>query len=225
MDVVGDLSEERQPLDAPELAIEEVRGVGRGGREQGYLNADHVHDTLQDVDLTTDQIDNIFILFNDLGIDILEGDDTPGPDGPEAKAEEEGHPQARPLGQDADQRPGAHVPQGDRQGAAPHRRRRGLAGQAHRASRHGGQAQAHRGQPAPRGVHRQALRRPRHALPRPHPGGQPGPDTRVEKFDYRKGTSSRPTRRGGSARRSRAPIADQAPPSASRCTWSRPSTS
>jgi RNA polymerase primary sigma factor len=89
MSVVSDLSEERQPTDAAELAIEEVRDLVAEGREQGYLNADHVHDTLQDVDLTTDQIDNIFILFNDLGIDILEGDETPGQDGQEAKAEEE----------------------------------------------------------------------------------------------------------------------------------------
>ena len=89
MGVVSDMSEERQPTDAPELAIEEVRDLVAEGREQGYLNADHVHDTLQDVDLTTDQIDNIFILFNDLGIDILEGDETPGQDGQEAKAEEE----------------------------------------------------------------------------------------------------------------------------------------
>jgi len=89
MSVVSDMSEERQPTDAPELAIEEVRGLVEEGREQGYLNADHVHDTLQDVDLTTDQIDNIFILFNDLGIDILEGDEAPGQDGGEAKAEEE----------------------------------------------------------------------------------------------------------------------------------------
>jgi RNA polymerase primary sigma factor len=89
MSVVSDMSEERQPVDSPELAIEEVRDLVAEGREQGYLNADHVHDTLQDVDLTTDQIDNIFILFNDLGIDILEGDETPGQDGQEAKAEEE----------------------------------------------------------------------------------------------------------------------------------------
>ena len=89
MSVVSDMSEERQPTDAAELAIEEVRDLVAEGREQGYLNADHVHDTLQDVDLTTDQIDNIFILFNDLGIDILEGDEAPGQDGQEAKAEEE----------------------------------------------------------------------------------------------------------------------------------------
>ena len=36
-------------------------------------------------------------------------------------------------------------------------------------------AVAHRGQPAPRGLGRQALRGPRARLPRPHPGGQPRP--------------------------------------------------
>ena len=33
-------------------------------------------------------------------------------------------------------------------------------------------------EPAPRRLHRQALRRPRHAVPGPHPGGQPRPDPR-----------------------------------------------
>jgi RNA polymerase primary sigma factor len=84
-----DLSEERQSSEAPELSIEEVRELVAEGREQGYLNGDHITDVLQDVDLTPDQIDNIFSLFNDLGIDILEGDQTPGADGQEAKAEEE----------------------------------------------------------------------------------------------------------------------------------------
>ena len=39
-----------------------------------------------------------------------------------------------------------------------------------------GPGAAHPGQPAPGGVDRQALRRPGHAAPRPHPGGQPRPD-------------------------------------------------
>jgi len=86
---VSEPSEQHRPADAPELAIDEVRELVAEGREQGYLNGDHITDVLQDVDLTPDQIDNIFILFNDLGIDILEGDETPGQDGQEAKAEEE----------------------------------------------------------------------------------------------------------------------------------------
>ena len=47
----------------------------------------------------------------------------------------------------------------------------------------------------------------------------------VEKFDYSKGTSSRHTRRGGSARRSPARSPTRPARSASRCTWSRRSSS
>ncbi len=62
--------------DALESTVEEVRELVAEGREQGYLNADHVHDKLRDVELTPEQIDDIFILFHDLGVDILEGDET-----------------------------------------------------------------------------------------------------------------------------------------------------
>ena len=64
------------------------------GREQGYLNADHVHDKLRDVELTPEQIDDIFILFHDLGIDILEGDETSRAEA-EAKGEEEEEPESK----------------------------------------------------------------------------------------------------------------------------------
>ena len=47
-------------------------------------------------------------------------------------------------------------------------------GRRHR--RRAGQAAAHRGEPAPRRVDRQALRRPRHGAARPRAGGQPRPD-------------------------------------------------
>jgi RNA polymerase primary sigma factor len=88
---ISDLVDERSASEVPELNIEEVSDLVIEGREQGFLNADHVHDTLQDVDLTTDQIDDIFILFHDLGIDILEGDETPENNGhsAEASADEE----------------------------------------------------------------------------------------------------------------------------------------
>ena len=39
-----------------------------------------------------------------------------------------------------------------------------------------GQAEPGRGQPPPGGLHRQAVRGPRHAVPGSDPGGQPGPD-------------------------------------------------
>jgi RNA polymerase primary sigma factor len=86
---VTDAAEERsKPVEAPELSIEEVRLLVDEGREQGYLNGDHIADVLQDVELTPDQIDGIYNLFADLGIDILEADGEVAA-GPDAKPEEE----------------------------------------------------------------------------------------------------------------------------------------
>ena len=80
---VKDAAEERnRPVEAAELSIEEVRLLVDEGREQGYLAGDQIADALKDVELTPDQIDGIYNLFADLGIDILEGEggDTAGPD-------------------------------------------------------------------------------------------------------------------------------------------------
>jgi RNA polymerase primary sigma factor len=71
------------------MNIDEVRILVTEGQEQGYLLSEHIHDVLQDVDLTPDQIDNIFILFSDLGFDIIEGEEPVVVDGPDAKPEEE----------------------------------------------------------------------------------------------------------------------------------------
>ena len=85
-----DAAEERnKPVDVAELGIEEVRLLVDEGREQGYLASDHIADALQDVELTPDQIDGIYNLFADLGIDILEGEGVAGTDGSGDKAGEE----------------------------------------------------------------------------------------------------------------------------------------
>jgi len=86
---LSEASEQHKSVESPELAIDEVKELVAEGREQGYLNGEHITDALQDVDLTPDQIDNIFLLFNDLGIDIIEGDEPLSGDGAEAKPEEE----------------------------------------------------------------------------------------------------------------------------------------
>jgi RNA polymerase primary sigma factor len=86
--------DEHQGTDPLESTVEEVRELVAEGREQGYLNADHVHDKLRDVELTPEQIDDIFILFHDLGIDILEGDETSRAEA-EAKGEEEEEPESK----------------------------------------------------------------------------------------------------------------------------------
>ena len=83
-----DFAEDRKATEPVELGIDEVRILVEEGREQGYLNTDHIADALQDVELTPDQIDGIYNLFADLGIDIIEGEVALA-DGPEAKPEEE----------------------------------------------------------------------------------------------------------------------------------------
>jgi RNA polymerase primary sigma factor len=86
---VSDLSEERKPVDAAEMSIDEVRLLAEEGREQGYLTSDHIADALQDVELTTDQIENIYNLFIDMGVDIIEGEVNLVEEVQEHKTEEE----------------------------------------------------------------------------------------------------------------------------------------
>ncbi len=87
---VTDAAEERKPApEAGDLGIEEVRVLIDEGREQGYLASDRIADALQDVELTPDQIDAVYNLFADLGIDLLEGDGVTSADGPDVKPEED----------------------------------------------------------------------------------------------------------------------------------------
>jgi RNA polymerase primary sigma factor len=72
---VSSVPDEGQTSESAELAIEEVDELLAEGREQGYLLAEHLHEVLQEIDLTFEQIDAIFILFHDLGIEIVEGDE------------------------------------------------------------------------------------------------------------------------------------------------------
>jgi RNA polymerase primary sigma factor len=88
-DVTDPAEDRNKSPEATELAIEEVRTLVDEGREQGYLAGEHIADALQDVELTPDQIDNIYNIFADNGIDIIEADGVVGEDGPEAKPEEE----------------------------------------------------------------------------------------------------------------------------------------
>jgi RNA polymerase primary sigma factor len=88
---VSDLSEERKAAEpaAAEMSIDEVRLLADEGREQGYLTSDHIADALQDIELTTDQIENIYNLFIDMGVDIIEGEVNLAEEVQEHKTEEE----------------------------------------------------------------------------------------------------------------------------------------
>jgi RNA polymerase primary sigma factor len=85
-----DFAEDRSRSSEPaELAIDEVRILVDEGREQGYLASDHIADVLQDVELTPDQIDAIYNLLSDLGIDILESEAGGVGEGGDGKVDEE----------------------------------------------------------------------------------------------------------------------------------------
>ena len=85
-----EFAEDRSKASEPaEMSIDEVRLLVDEGLQQGYLASEHIADALQDVELVPDQIDNIYNIFADNGIDIIEADVVVGEDGPEAKPEEE----------------------------------------------------------------------------------------------------------------------------------------
>jgi RNA polymerase primary sigma factor len=64
-----------QVAQGAEPASDEVRALLAEGREQGCLTAEHVAETLLDLDLSPDQIESIFMCLTDEGIEIIEGDD------------------------------------------------------------------------------------------------------------------------------------------------------
>ena len=67
-------SADRQPDEAMFSTVEEVRVLLDEGREQGYLSAEHILEVLADVDLTPEQIDDVYVVFHDLGIDVVGSD-------------------------------------------------------------------------------------------------------------------------------------------------------
>ena len=173
---MSDAVQERPANEPPDLDSEEVRELLAEGREQGFLTAEHVQDRLQDVDLTAEQIDDLFIAFNELSIDIVESDAPVH--GAVAEPEEAVTPKLDLSIKTQSSDPVRFLPHRDRQGTAADRRARGRPGQAHRTPRHAGQAEADRSQPPPGRLYRQAVRLEQHVLPRLDPGGQPRPHPR-----------------------------------------------
>src|ERR1035437_2370355 len=86
---VIDLPVTRGTTEPAEPAIDELRELVVEGHEQGYLTRDRIASALQDVELAPDQLENIFMLLTDQGIEILEGDETAAADATDAGSEEE----------------------------------------------------------------------------------------------------------------------------------------
>ncbi len=86
-----DITDDRKTSEHVDIGVEnidEVRELVNEGKEQGFLLSEHVHEILQELDLTADQIDAIFILINDEGIELAESEEGAA-DSTEAKAEQE----------------------------------------------------------------------------------------------------------------------------------------
>jgi RNA polymerase primary sigma factor len=71
---VTESAADRQPDDSILGNVEEVRILLEEGKEQGYLAAEHILEVLADVDLTPEQIDDVYVAFHDLGIDVVGAD-------------------------------------------------------------------------------------------------------------------------------------------------------
>ena len=92
--------EQRKPSEPAEHGltlegIEEVDALMVEGREQGYLNVDHIHDVLKDVELDANQFDDFLLLLHDIGVDVIEGDESPG----EGRSGESGSEEEEPAPQ------------------------------------------------------------------------------------------------------------------------------
>jgi RNA polymerase primary sigma factor len=62
------------PADLALLCSDEVRILIEEGHEQGYLSGPHIAAALHDVELTPEQIEEIYGVFADLDIDVIDGD-------------------------------------------------------------------------------------------------------------------------------------------------------
>jgi RNA polymerase primary sigma factor len=66
-------SEDRMsPAELGVLRAGELRGLVEEGSEQGYLEGAHAADVLRDLELTPEQVDEVYTAFAELGIDIVE---------------------------------------------------------------------------------------------------------------------------------------------------------
>ncbi|MHB8780843.1 MAG: RNA polymerase sigma factor RpoD [Candidatus Geothermincolia bacterium] len=75
-----------------DLEYPEVKRLLSKGQSKGVLTQDEIADSLQSLDLTPEQIDNVYQLLGELGVDILEGpsaDSLEGLDEEETEGEEE----------------------------------------------------------------------------------------------------------------------------------------
>ena len=85
--------ENEDMLDALEEKCEGCKDLVSLGKERGYLLYDEVNNILPDDVRSSEDLDTIFFVFGDAGIELIDPDDSfaaiKGKDGPEAPREEE----------------------------------------------------------------------------------------------------------------------------------------
>jgi RNA polymerase primary sigma factor len=79
MQRIIEILDERHRDTPLEPTIDDVRALVAEGHEQGYLEAGRVHEALRDIDLTSEQMEEVFTALDDLGIDVL-GSERPAHD-------------------------------------------------------------------------------------------------------------------------------------------------
>jgi RNA polymerase primary sigma factor len=75
--------------DLTALAAEDVLMLLEEGRDHGFLSSDRVADALQDIELSPELLEEIYTMFVELGIDIVEGEAGAGDEHVAAQVEEE----------------------------------------------------------------------------------------------------------------------------------------
>jgi RNA polymerase primary sigma factor len=73
-DAVGLLAE---PSELPLLDVEEVRGLVTEGRERGFLTFEEISATLEEVELTKEQVSEFHSHLQENGVEIVAGEDRP----------------------------------------------------------------------------------------------------------------------------------------------------
>ena len=153
---------------APSTDIIE-RLLAKGKKNGGSLTFGEIIDALQKQDMSPDEMDDMYQRFSDEGVEIVDdvATDERAEDEKPEKEEEVEIDLTVPEGISLDDPVRMY-----RTRPPPHGRGGSRPRPAHGGRRRGGTAPPRGGQSAPRRQHRQAVRRTRDALSRPHSGGQ-----------------------------------------------------
>ncbi len=94
MQRIIEILDERPGHGPLEHTIDDVRALIAEGHEQGYLDAGRVHEALRDVELSAEQMEEVYTALDDLGIDVLGSESRPSDESESTEADAEA---PRPL--------------------------------------------------------------------------------------------------------------------------------